>query len=32
MENKKVRRGYNHNQWKRGIAAGHLGVMDYIVG
>ena len=30
MDNKEVRRGRNHNQWKRGIAAGHVGVVDYI--
>ena len=30
MENKEVRRGRNHNQWKRGIAAGHMGVVDFI--
>ena len=30
MENKEVRRGRNHNQWKRGIVVGHVGVIDYI--
>ena len=30
MENKEVRRGHNHNQWKRRIVAGHVGVVDYI--
>ena len=29
MENKEVRRGRNHNQWKRGIAASHVGSIDY---
>ena len=28
MENKEVRRGRDHNQWKRGIAGGHVGVID----
>ena len=30
MENKEVRCGCKHNQWKRRIAAGHIGVVDYI--
>ena len=28
MENQEVRRGHNRNQLKRGIAAGHVGVVD----
>ena len=30
MELKEVRRGRNHNQWKRRTAAGHVEVVDYI--
>ena len=30
MESKEVRRRRNHNQWKRGIAAGQVRVVDYI--
>ena len=30
MESKEVTHGRNHNQWKRGIAAGHVRVVDYI--
>ena len=30
MENKEVRHGRNHNQWKRGITAGHVEVVDYM--
>ena len=30
IENKEVRRGRNNNEWKRGIAAGHEGVVHYI--
>ena len=29
MKNKEVRRGRNHNQWERRIAAGYEGVVDY---
>ena len=30
MENKEVRRGHNHNQLKRKIAAGHVVVVNYM--
>ena len=30
MENEEVRHVRHHNQWKRGISAGHMGVVDYI--
>ena len=30
MENKEVRHGHNHNQWKIRIAAGHMGVIGCI--